>query len=255
MSCGFEKLQDCVERHERRDAGTLRPRDHVDLDAECARRIELGARRFATTVLGDKNFDAFVSHQCLLIFERKWSPREYKFVVRQGRQWFRRVDGANEIIVLRRAFERRELLASNCEKDAPWFFTKRMRGAHRVGKGTPSITCAGRPGGAREYDQRRVRLPRGSEGILRNLLGERMRGVNQNIDCFRAQIVCQSRAAAKAADTMVYIGQRRIFGASRQRQDRVVTPIAHKPRRQGAGLRRAAENQNEKRDFDGWLNG
>ena len=244
MKPAFEKLQNFIESLEGGEVSASRPLDHEDFEAKHARGIELGARRRAATVLRDEDFDACFAHQLNFVVERKRPAREQKPMIRQGRCRLRPVDGADEIVMLRRDLESGKLLAADGQKDAPWRWAEGMCGARCIRDYAPAIAGHGPPSRTCEDRERNLRLSRSRGCVGGHLLGKRMRGVDQHVDPICAQIGDKPFDAAEAADAVRHIRQLGTRRATGKRKDRSIARVDGESHRQRIRLRRAAEDQN-----------
>ena len=107
-----------LDRLDRRHLRQHRPAQHDHRQAERARRRDLAVGRRAAAVLRDDDLDPMLLEQRAIVGFRERPAAGDIARMRHGERRIDRIDAAHEIMVLRRAGERRELLAAEREKDA-----------------------------------------------------------------------------------------------------------------------------------------
>jgi len=169
--------------------------------AESARRRELAGRRAAAAVLGDQHVDAMRPHQTLFVprIERT-SPGDDGYVGEIVAR-VHGIDGADEVVMLRRGSKGRELQAARRQKHAA------RRGAQRSGGRLhsrdlgPAIARLRRPGRTGDLEQATSRELCRLAGVARHLRREGMRRIDQHLDLFGPEVGRQTIGTAEAADT------------------------------------------------------
>lgn len=229
------------------DVGTFgrrrqrRARDHHDRDLQLPRRMDLGVCRLTARVLADDNVNTLRPHERQLIVETKWSAAQDHLGTRRQTTLLRRVDGTDEVAMLGRRPEGRDLGSPNGEKHSTRLGSKRCHRSVRVCDLAPIITCRGHPGRALQAQQRKVQRVGGDNSIRRNARGVRMGCVDNCFDLLAAHPVDEPLCAPKTPDARGAGGQQRRLGASRQRVGRREPPVARQGLSQRVTLRCASE--------------
>ena len=237
---GSERIRDGMDRR-----GVLRWAAHQnDGKAEPTRRFELAGRGAAAAVFGDHNRDAMFAHQTLFVVHGKRPARFDERGIVQAMLVADGVDGADDVMVLRHIRECRELQATDGEKRALRQRSQGAGGGWHVRHLEPSVAVACDPGSARQPDERNTSLLAGQPGVAGHLRGERVGGIDQQVDMSCDEMSGQPRYATKPADAGRDRQIPRPHSASRQRQCRVDPGANRDGARQGRGLTRSAENQN-----------
>ena len=208
-----------------------------DGHAEAARRLDLGVSRRAAAVLGDEKLDALFAHQPLLVGERERAARQDQLRPGQGVDLGGAIDRANDVAMLRGASEGGELQAPLRQQDRAPFRSERIdRRLDRIDF-DPVVARLAPPRRTREDEQRHARRRAGLRGIVGNLLGERMRRVDDRVDRVAGEIVAQALDAAEAADAARDRRRLRVFRAAGEREDRRDVFAAGDARRPARSLR------------------
>lgn len=176
-----------------------RPAQQDHRDAKRARRGDLAVGGLAAAVLGNDNVDAMVQEQSALIGFRERAARQQVFGPWQPQGRHDRIDGSDQVIVLRGDGERGHFLAADAEKDATRTFAERAHGFRAIGDLLPMIAGDGAPGRALQRQQ----LSPGARGglcrVRRHSRRVRMGGVDQDIDARLDEVGGQALDAAEAA--------------------------------------------------------
>lgn len=215
--------------------------DHDHRQAECAGGRDLAVGRLTTAVLGDDHVDAMLLEESDLVFNGKGAAGQNVLDGGRGQRRFHRIDAADEIVVLRRSIEVKSLLPADGEEDAPGFRAQRADRLFDRGNARPAIALDGPPAGALEPDQRHACKRGRTLGIGRNLFGEGMGGVDQQVHAVVAEIAGEPIHTAETAGANRHGLRRRIDGAASQGQRHVEIVTRGKPVCKLAGLGGAAQ--------------
>lgn len=207
-------------------------------------RGELRRGAVAATVLCQQNLDTPRLHELKLILLRERPPREDILGVRkiQRRVWW--IDCTNDVLMLRRTQQRRELLPANGDKYTSWHAAKSIDGGLRTGHFRPLIPDARGPGLSADCEHRDCRTRAGFEGILSDVRRERMGRDDEPAHPLRTQVV---RQAVDTPETAIPGGYGLYDGnpsAPRQGDGDPELRKAGEPLTEQARLGRAPENQN-----------
>jgi len=176
-----------------------RPPQQNNREAERSRRSDLAVRRYTATVLRDDDVDPVLAQQ--FAFRIFAEGPAFKNVTRvRHLQWrIHRIDAANQVTVLGRCGEGRDLLTADGEKHAAGFGPQGPRRLLGVMHIDPSIAGHGAPRRPTQGKERRARLCGGTLRMRRHRRGVRMRGVDQRVDLVVAQVLYEARRSAETA--------------------------------------------------------
>lgn len=180
------------------DIGRQLARDHDDLDTERASGGDLGVCCAAAAVLGDDRVDAMIPEEVKLRLLRKGAGRENVTSIGYAQRWRHGIDAADDIVMLRCAFDMKGLLPSDGEEDAAGLFAERADGFGDGGYARPPVAGLPLPAWATQGKDGRSGFLRGPGRILRNLCGEGMRRVDEEIELFGLQKARKSVNATEA---------------------------------------------------------
>ncbi len=244
MKTRTQKIHDFVQSVEGRRLGRSRSAEQYHLKLKGARGVELGARRIAAAVLGDQDLDPFGAHETDLVFEYERTARQQQTVTRQIGRRLRRIDRSDQIFVLRRDLEGRELQTAHGQEDAAG---GRADGACRglgVRQFCRAIAWARRPQRPTEDNERGSRLARRGGRIGRHAFGERMGRIDDRAEGAGSQEGGETRRAPESADTRGNERRRWIPGAPGKRQNGREGGIFRQSRGKPRRFVGAAEDQN-----------
>ena len=218
----------------------------VDQDHRKGKRAgggQLGFGPGASGVLGDDHVDAVVGQKCKVAFGGEGASCDDRFGLRQGQHFTRRVNEAQEIVVLRGLGEGRKVLATDGKEDAAWGRADCGDGGFKVGDMGPVVALVRRPRRAFEGDEGRVGFGAGGDGIRAHLRGERVGRVDHMGDGFGFEIGFQALDPAKTSDAdRKGLGDRG-FGATGVGIDGIQPRLS-----QGAGHLRSFGRSAQKKD-------
>ena len=146
-------------------------------------------------------------------------------------------------MVLRRMRERRQLLAAERDEDAARRLPQRANRLARVAHLDPAVAGDRGPRRTPQRHAGHIGFACGGDGIRRNDVGVRMRGVDQRVDALADQIVREACGAAKTAAADRHRLARGRGGAAGERQRDLEVGAACQPLREHPRLRGAAENE------------
>jgi hypothetical protein len=221
-----------------------RPADQDHLDAEVTRRGDLTVGGVPAAIFGNHEFDGVRLHQRAVVGLAERSARGDVARLRQ-RQW--RIDGidaAEQINVLWRGSEGREIVAAKRDEDAARLRADGTdRGCGVVDFG-PAVAGTLDPWLAPKDDESHAGLARGFGSVRRDRARIGMCRVNQSFDLVRDQIIGESAGAAKATRPYRNGVRDGLRGPAGERKRHVETSAARgKALAQEARFRGAAENK------------
>jgi hypothetical protein len=225
----------------------LRPRqgraiDHDDGQAERARGIDLRPRALPARVFGDNQIDPLCAHQGKVARQREGAAIHDQMVMRQPRRLTRRIDEAEQIMMLRLGSEGRDMHSAERQHDTARLSAKRSHGARYVSDMGPVVACPRFPGRAGQHHVSDARLLRRLQGMSAHGGGEGVGRVDQMRDRLLLQIGGETRNAAKAADADGHRLRPGIVRASGIAQHRAIAALG-KPLCKGARLGGPAEDE------------
>lgn len=225
------------------DTGRHLPLDHHDLDAQRPRCRDFSIGCAAATVLADDDIDAVFDQKGVFVRLVEWPGCQDVLAIGHRERRIDGIDAAHQIEVLRRAAELVGLLSADGEKDAPWRRAQRSDGRFDIGDRNPVVTVLPRPIRTAEREDRHTGESRGIGSIGGNLVGERMRRIDDQRNILLSDIVCEAVRAAKTTDAR-FDGQRAgMYRSSGQRNDRMIVVAARQPLGQLSRFGGAAEYQ------------
>ncbi len=216
-------------------------RDHHDRNLQLTRRTDLGVCRLTARVLADDNANAVRAHERQLVIETKWPSVQDHLGTRRQTILLRSVDGTNEVAMLGRRPEGRDLGSSNGEEHCARLWPQRCHRSVRVDRLAPIIARRRHPCGTLQPQQRYVQGVGGDNGIRRNPGSVGMGRVDDCVDLLTAHPIDEALCASKASDTCGTAGQQRRLGASCQRVGRREPAVARQGLSQRVALRCASE--------------
>ena len=190
-----------IDRADGGDTGWLAALDHDDLDTELPRRGDLGIGGAAAGIFGHQHVDSFVAQQFHFVGYRKRAAVENVAAVGNDERWIDRIDTADEIGMLRGGGKASSLLPADGEEDAAGRLAQRRDSRINILHAEPAISRHFGPFRAAEREDGNARSLAGSRGIARNLSGEGMGRVDQQVDIFLSQVIDQAVDTAEAADS------------------------------------------------------
>ena len=195
-----------------------RPLDKHDGQAEKACGKDLAIGRLAAGILADDHVDAVFAQKGDLCLHGEGTAGQQVFDARGAHRRIDRVDAAHEIMVLWRGVEKRRLLPADGKEDAARHIAQRCNGLGHGRNARPAVALRLAPADALQPQQRNAgRLARGA-GVGGNLPGERVGGVDHEVDGHIAEISRKSVDAAEAAGAHRHGLRRGIERAAGQRQ-------------------------------------
>jgi len=239
----IEPVESVLDRFDRRHQRQYRAAQHDHRQAEGAGRGDLSIARLPAAVFCDDDLDAVLLEQrALVAFKERTSPDDIRGVGNCERR-IDRIDAADEIMMLRRAHQRSELLAAERNKD-PARRASDARGRIRDIAGfDPTIAIAADPWRAAQRQVRSMRALCRASGIVGNRRSIGMGCIDQRGDSFVRQIISKTLNTAKSADAHRHRLRRGRSCAAREREGHGKVGAGGELCCKLACLRRAAENQ------------
>ncbi len=185
------------------------------------------------------------AHQLALARDRERPAAEHDLVIRQPERRARRIDQPHEEEAVGQRRERLDLAGADGQERALADTRQHRRRAGDVGDLDPAVERVTPPRRADQHQARHLGRLGGLAGVARDLVGEWVRGVDQQVDRLGAHELDHARDTAEAADPD-RAGQRAgLFGAAGQRGRDLEAIVEGLDRGlgEGRGLGGAAENQ------------
>ena len=178
------------------------PVDHDHRQAKPARRLQFGIGAGAAGVLGHDQFYPVGLHQGAVSGFGEGAAIDDDMGLRQGQGRLRRIDKAQQIVVMRHGREIGQMLATNGQHDAARGLVERGHGGGNVGDMLPGVAGFWGPGRAGEGEERDGLGCAGGDGVMAHLGGERVGRVDHMGDGFAPQVIAQALHAAETADAL-----------------------------------------------------
>ena len=239
----IEPRQDLVDAL---DAGCIRqrgPLQHDHGEPERARRRDLAVARGTAAVLGDDKRDALALHQRVLCGRIERAARDDVICVRQRKRRGDGVDAADDIVVLRRALKRHELVPPEGHEHAARVVSQRSDGAGDVVDLDPAVIGQARPGRPAQREEGNPRACGGVHRIGRDPRRIGMGGVDERVDAHRAKMIGEATGAAETARSHRHGLRGRGGGSAGERERHREVGARRQSGREQARFRRAAENE------------
>ena len=239
----IDKAERVFDSFNRADIVRLLTFDHDHPDTERTGRSDLAIGRRAAAVLGDDDLDPVCDQKCALSGLFEGAGRQN--VLRMGYAELRHdgIDAADQIAVLRCAFEMEDLLSADGEENA---FRRSAKSLDCIADGAntgPAIAGLRFPHGAAQRKKRNSGPARRDGRIVRDACGKGMGGIDQKVETLGRQKIGKPVAATEAAAAGGNRLCHRLRRASGQRKQAVAIGAL----RQGSGqlprFGRAAKDQ------------
>lgn len=216
--------------------------DHQDRQPQFPRRRKLGRGPIAACVLADDDIHTVVLHHLPVAFDREGATRDDHRCVRQRQSADRRIDEAQDVMVLGLGGEFGQMHPAKRKENASGTPRKRLNGSGNVGNTLPVIAGNRLPGRAGQRDQRNAGLPRSGDCVGAHLCGERVRGINKMRDVVHAKIFDQPLHAAESPRSHRNRLRARTVHPAGITEDRSLSPLGQQLG-ECRGFGRAAEDQ------------
>ena len=188
--------------------------DQPDRQAELAGGLQFRFCAAAAGILGDDQIAAMGAQEGEVGGEVKGAARDLGCDAGQ-RQRVRRIDKAQEVVMLRLRGEFRDMQAPDGEEDATGGPVQTLHRLAQVAQMGPAVTRAGRPGRAHQADQRDGGGQGRFMGVMAHLRRERVGCVDQMRDPLRRhpcrKALCPAETSGSDRDRLCA----RVFGAAR----------------------------------------
>jgi len=223
--------------------GRYLPFDHHDVDPERSGRSDFAIGCSASAVLADHHIDAVFDQELALVSLLEWSGCQDVLAIRHRERRIDGIDAPHQIEVPGRLRKLVCLLPADGEKDPSRRLAQRSDGRRDGVDGNPVVTVFPRPNRPAEREDRHAGLSGSLGGIGGNLVGERMRRIDDQRDVLVSEIVGEAGSAAKTADAR-FDGQRAgMYRSPGQRNDRMIVVAPRQPLGQLPRFGRTAEYQ------------
>jgi len=232
---------DCfVKRFERRRVDTLRTTDQHNFKSQRPGRVEFSTRSLSATILGDDDLYLGLAHQVQFVIKTEWAACQQHLKPGQVRAGIRRIDRANQIIMLGRSIEGSKLQSANGQKNTSRSVADPKCCALGIDKTAPAVTGLGSPGRAAKYCDRNLREFCRRRGVRGNLFGKGVGRIDHRVYGFFAEEIRKTLKATEAADTIANLREYGRFRPSCKRKNRIETGITAQPCGKRTRLCRAA---------------
>ncbi len=191
--------------------------DQDDRQGEGAGGGELGVGGEAAAVLGDEDLDPVAAEEGFFLGLDEGAAAGDDLGSGEGVR-VGGLDAAEEVTVLGGGAEGGGLLAADGEEDAGRGGAEGLGGGGHVGDGGPAVAGLRGPGRAGKDEARRAGQTAGLGGVLRDLPGEGVGGVDEDVDAFGFEPAGEARRAAEAADAERGRLRAGVAGAAGQRE-------------------------------------
>ena len=225
-------------------AGAQRALHQDHRQSQSAGRRKLGIGPFPTGILGDEPVDTVLTHSNNLVVALEWAAPGNNLDVAQLGRDVRRIDDADDIVVLRLFREWRQRLAADRQKNTLGTIRQGSGGGFDVCHKSPTIAGDRCPRGPFKRDQRYACQFGGGGGVGADARGEGVGGVDQCRNAPGAKIRCKPFKPAKttrAGGDRWQPGRNR---ASGQRQSDNKACLARQTFGDQVGLGCAAKDEN-----------
>lgn len=240
----IDPIERSFDSFDRRQAGRLGAFDHDHLDAELPCRLDLRVGRFTAAVLGDDHLNMMPAQRLQLVPQPERPPAMDIADIGNRQRRLDRIDAANPIVMMRSGIGVVRLLPAGGQEHPRGCCAERGDGLRDAMYGKPMIALHRRPGRSPQGKGRNTVLSRGLHRIGRDAGSERMGRVDHQINRFVLEITDKPLRAAEAAAAHRDRLRGRIGSSASQRQNHIEIGARGERRRQRAGLRRAAQDQN-----------
>lgn len=222
--------------------GQSGPVDHQHRQAKLARGDQLGFGARAARILAYQQLDGVGLHQLPVVLNREGAAIDNQGVVGQGGCVVRRIDEAQQVVVLRLRGEGVHMHAPQRQHDAAGRPRQRGDRAVDVGNAAPAVSGHGLPPGPGQRDDGNAHLPCRRYRMRAHRRGKGVGGIDEMGDCVVAQIgdeACHTTEAADPYRHRLRAGIIRSAGIAERCRDARVRQQS----RQRAGLRRAPQQE------------
>jgi len=240
----IDRRQRLLDRFDRSDSRRRSPADHENVDAERARRLDLGVGGAAAAVLGDDGVDAMVSEERQFGIKGEWAAVEDEDGIVERERWRHGIDAADQIEMPQGRLGGMRLLSAGRQKDAARRGSKCADGFGDSRDMRPPIAGLFAPERAAQRDGWSTGLFGSLGGIGGNSGGIGMGGIHEQVKFPVTQKARKSVRTAESANSDRNRLFGRFFGSPRERQQDIEIGALPQSLRQQARLACAAEHQN-----------
>lgn len=239
----FEPSERHLDIRRRFGIGQLWPRHHNDRQSKLARGGDFRIGRVGTRILGDDDLDGFAGQKTFLPVYIEGSARCDHAAIRKLQRRGECIDGADQIVVVRRGEEGRDFKLSDRKKNSARYGSQTARSVRHTGCIDPDVALLPHPGRAFEPQQRNGGFMRGMNRVGRHLRGKWMGRIDQRVDGTILQVTPQSLDAAETAYPVWNRRRNDVCRPSSERDLRLEPHIAAEPARETACFRRSPKNE------------
>lgn len=239
----IEPGHDVLDGFDRLDLRHRRPAQHDHGQRKRPCRCDLAIGGGAAAVLGNDDVDAVLRDQRAFAGFREWAARGEVNGMGDIERGHDRINAADQVAVLRRGFERHDVLAAESQEYAAGRIAERLDGVRQLVNLDPTISRHRHPFRPAQHDQGDPGPSCDGCGVGGNRRRIRMRGIDDGVDALAAEMIREALDAAKAADAhrdWLYSRRRRAAGERKRDGE---TGARGKTSGQLPGFRRAAENE------------
>ncbi len=222
---------------------SLRAPHHDDRNFKNSCCLDLCVGRRSTAVLADNDVNAFVPHELYFRTLGERPPRKNKAMPGQLHDVSRPIDRADNVGMLRRPREGRQLQPAVSKENTSRTISKSPNCRINVINHKPPIANLLLPSRPGESNERKASTLASAPRIFRNAHGERMRSVDHRINVLGHQIIVKSIDPSKTANSERDWRQHGIFSATGERQYRFESDVPGETLRQHAGFFGASKNK------------
>lgn len=240
MKMSLQKCDCFVKRFERRRVDALRTTDQHDFKSEGPGRVEFGTRSIAATILGDNDLYLGLAHQVQFIIKTERAACQQHLEPGQVRAGIRRIDRANQIIMLGRSIEGWKLQSANRQKYTSRSIADPKCCAFGIDKTAPAVAGLGSPRRAAKYRDRNLHELCRRRRVRGYLFGKGMGRIDHRVDGFFAEEIRKTLEPTEAADAIANLREHGRFRPSCERKNGIETGIAAQPCGKRTRLCRAA---------------
>ncbi len=218
--------------------------DHENRQAERAGCLDLGYRGRSAGVLGENSPNAMLAEQADIAFGSEGAARLQDDGIRQARRRFRHVDQTDNVSMLRGGKQLGKSKPAHAAKYGAGLLSYCGDGGSNIRDLDPVVFWLFFPSGP--LDRKKCNICCGSrlDSIAAHLAGKRVGRVNEDADVLFAQIVHESRNAAKPANSHRYRLRKGRSSPASKRQDGIETRVRGEQSRKRARFRRTSQDEN-----------
>lgn len=221
-----------------------RPSYHDHGNAEGAGGGDLAVGGLAAAIARDDEIDATLLEKTSFIELGERPAIDDVLRSRQCDGRIDRINATNDVRMLRLGDKRLELPAPDRKEDDAWRVAKLGDGLFYAADIDPGIAGDGLPRLPLQHDQRQTDFSRCQSRIARDVLRERVRGIDENVDSGIPQKPDKSFGPSEPADAHFTSMLKGCFRAAGERERDLEVSSRHEPRGEKARFGCSAQNEN-----------